>query len=295
MILLVGIPSEPPLAMVHDACHQQGFEHRLLSQRDSASWAWDQEFLSIERAPIDLASVRSVYVRMADHTALPEREDADQETAARIDSCHQRLWQWLDATPACVVNRPAAMTSNGSKPFQAQIIATTGFLVPETLVTTDPSAAEAFIDRHYGSVIYKSTSAARSIVRRWRPEDADRLLLVRHCPTQFQEWVDGVDVRVHVVGESVFATEVQSTGDDYRYAVTEGGQTHLRAIDLPADLVLRCRTLAAHLRLAFAGIDLRMSRRGVFCLEVNPSPAFSYYEQYTGQPIARAVASLLAA
>jgi hypothetical protein len=32
-----------------------------------------------------------------------------------------------------------------------------------------------------------------------------------------------------------------------------------------------------------------------FCFEVNPSPAFLYYQQATGQPIATAVAGLLAA
>jgi hypothetical protein len=32
----------------------------------------------------------------------------------------------------------------------------------------------------------------------------------------------------------------------------------------------------------------------VYCFEVNPSPAFSYYEGNTGQPISRAVARHLA-
>jgi hypothetical protein len=32
----------------------------------------------------------------------------------------------------------------------------------------------------------------------------------------------------------------------------------------------------------------------VYCFEVNPSPAFSYYEEHTQQPIAYAVARYLA-
>jgi hypothetical protein len=32
----------------------------------------------------------------------------------------------------------------------------------------------------------------------------------------------------------------------------------------------------------------------VICFEVNPSPAFSYYERHTGQPIARELALWLA-
>ena len=54
--------------------------------------------------------------------------------------------------------------------------------------------------------------------------------------------------------------------------------------------------LAEGLGLAFAGIDLKITPDNrVYCFEVNPSPAFSYYEANTGQPIARAVAEYLAA
>ncbi len=47
--------------------------------------------------------------------------------------------------------------------------------------------------------------------------------------------------------------------------------------------------------LLVSGIDLRHAKRDNrwYCFEVNPSPAFSYYEQYTGQTIAAAVARLL--
>ncbi len=31
----------------------------------------------------------------------------------------------------------------------------------------------------------------------------------------------------------------------------------------------------------------------IYCFEVNPCPAFSYYEESTGQPIARALAEYL--
>jgi glutathione synthase/RimK-type ligase-like ATP-grasp enzyme len=56
-----------------------------------------------------------------------------------------------------------------------------------------------------------------------------------------------------------------------------------------------CVNLAAGLGLAFAGIDLKITpdHAGVYCFEVNPSPAFSYYESQTGQPISRAVADYL--
>jgi glutathione synthase/RimK-type ligase-like ATP-grasp enzyme len=52
--------------------------------------------------------------------------------------------------------------------------------------------------------------------------------------------------------------------------------------------------MAAAMGLALAGIDLRRTDKGEwFCFEVNPSPAFTYYEEATGQPITDAVARLL--
>ena len=39
-------------------------------------------------------------------------------------------------------NRPSAMASNGSKPYQAAIIQSVGLATPPTLITTDPAAAE---------------------------------------------------------------------------------------------------------------------------------------------------------
>ena len=120
---------------------------------------------------------------------------------------------------------------------------------------------------------------------------------VRCCPTQFQSRVPGVDVRVHVVGAEIFATRVVSEADDYRYATHEGlPRPQLDATDLPEDVADRCLLLACRLELAVAGVDLRVTPDGEWCcFEVNPSPAFSYYESHTGQPIATAVAALLSA
>jgi hypothetical protein len=53
--------------------------------------------------------------------------------------------------------------------------------------------------------------------------------------------------------------------------------------------------LTAAMELSVAGIDLRKTPEGKWvCFEVNTSPAFTYYEEATNQPIARAIARLLA-
>jgi glutathione synthase/RimK-type ligase-like ATP-grasp enzyme len=77
---------------------------------------------------------------------------------------------------------------------------------------------------------------------------------------------------------------------DYRYAEDET----LRAVTVDEEFANRCVALAATFGVEFAGIDFRVMDNGdAYCLELNPSPAFSYYELRTGQPIARAVAEYL--
>jgi glutathione synthase/RimK-type ligase-like ATP-grasp enzyme len=204
-----------------------------------------------------------------------------------------KLWAWADEAPVRVVNRPSAMASNSSKPYQATMIERAGFRVPDTLITTDPEAAAEFWDRH-GQVIYKSVSGVRSVVSRLGPQHRGRLSDVIWCPTQFQAYVPGRDHRVHVVGDDVFAVEVLSEADDYRYASVQHSSCELRSTGLPSEIADRARVTARALDLPVCGIDLRFTPDGAwYCFEVNPSPCFTYYEHYTRQPIAETIAARL--
>ena len=187
------------------------------------------------------------------------------------------------------------MGSNGSKPFQAQAVTRRGLLTPETLITSDPDLARAFVAEH-GRVIFKSLSGIRSIVREVGDEDLRRLDHIRWCPVQFQAYVEGRNVRVHTVGDEVFATGILTEATDYRYAHRQRGEDAvLEPVEISDDLAAQCLALARDLDLPFAGIDLKVTPDDrVYCFEVNPSPAYSYYESHTGQPISAALARYLA-
>ena len=183
--------------------------------------------------------------------------------------------------------------SNNSKPYQALVISRIGLSVPPTLVTSAPAAARAFHAEH-GEVIYKSASGVRSIVRRLGPEQLERLELLRDGPAHLQAFVPGHNIRVHTVGERVFATRIESEAVDYRYAHLDGLTTRLEPVALPPTVEAACLRLAHAFDLLFTGIDLKQTPDGeFFCFEVNPSPGFLYYERHTGQPISMALAELL--
>jgi len=68
----------------------------------------------------------------------------------------------------------------------------------------------------------------------------------------------------------------------------------MTACTLPADILARCRQVSARLRLPLAGIDLRVTADGEwYCLEVNPSPSFTFYQRKTYQPISETFTQLL--
>jgi glutathione synthase/RimK-type ligase-like ATP-grasp enzyme len=110
---------------------------------------------------------------------------------------------WLELTSTLVINRLTAMAVNNSKPLQACLIRSLGFVIPGTLITTDSSTAQEFWEKH-SRVIYKSISSVRSIVSRLTPEHVRRLDDIACCPTQFQRYIPGNDHRVHVAGDEVF-------------------------------------------------------------------------------------------
>jgi glutathione synthase/RimK-type ligase-like ATP-grasp enzyme len=301
LVLLWGLEGEAPLTLVREALTRKGVPTAVLDQREilqtEIELRVDGTVTGLVRTPgqrIDLETVSGLYVRPYDTRHLPAVRQAGPGSAAwrHATAVEYALWCWAEVAPGVVVNRPAAQASNGSKPYQLDLIRRAGFAVPETLITTDPQAAQSFWERH-GAVIYKSVSSVRSQVTRLGPRDRPRLEHVAWCPTQFQAFVPGHDYRVHVAGREVFASRISAPVDDYRYPGDQ--EVEVRPAGVPPELARRCRRLAHGLGLPLAGIDLRCTPDGEwYCFEVNPSPGFAYYERATGQPISQAIARLLA-
>lgn len=303
MILLAGIPSEPPLELVAGELARRSAPVVVFNQRDTLRSTIEVEIvagrvtgtLALPGGRHRLEDFDAVYLRLMDDRLLPELRGLPPGAPEREHAAgfHDALWQWAELTPGRILNRPSAMGSNCSKPLQAQLAREAGLGVPATLITNDPDEVRAFAHRH-GRLIYKSMSGVRSIVQSLEEEDFARLEQIRRFPVQFQQLVEGTDVRVHTVGDTCFATAIHSTATDYRYTDGHPAPT-LEAVTLPDGLAERCRDLARSLGLHFAGIDLRLTPAGdAVCFEVNPSPGYSYYEANTGQPIAAALATFLA-
>jgi hypothetical protein len=302
MIVLWGVPGDTPLSLVAAALRGSGAPVVFLDQRNVADMEVQLDFdatvsgsIRFSTGVIDVSSVTSLYLRPYETERMPAVRAAGLggpvwARAAQIDDA---LLSWADLTPAVVVNRPSAMASNGSKPYQGAWVERFGFHYPDTLMTTDANLAREFRAAH-AAVIYKSISGIRSKVARLTEANEGRLDDVAWCPTQFQEYVPGDDYRVHIVGDQVFACRIASTAEDYRYANATTDALKISTTAIPADVEKRAIELTHDMGLLVSGIDLRERPDGRwYCFEVNPSPGFSYFQAATNQPIAEALADLL--
>ena len=313
MILVAGIADETPVSLVIEALDAIGagyhvFDQREVSNADITLRIADGPHadamggaLVIGGQTVPLERRTALYLRTMDDQQLPHLDALPEHAIERAHSrrLHELLLRFADVMPGRVLNRPSAMASNHSKSYQAQIIRAAGFDIPETIITNDPATARAFIQQSWAGehgVIYKSVSGLRSIVQEFRETDLLRLDRIRWCPTQFQRRVVGTDIRVHVIGETALAARIVSDATDYRYATRQiGVKPTIEPCDIDATLTRRCVELSRQLDLPLAGIDLRRTPEGRHvCFEVNPSPAFSFYEQHAGIPIASQIARYLA-
>ena len=298
MIIVAGTAAEEPVAQVLDEASRRGVDVMMLEESAAADWNLEVSATRLGRhcqafvhgRAIRLDKATGIYLRLtAPRGAGPVDELRDRRHQAAI----ALLCSWAEVAGGRVANRPSAMASNASKPYQAALIRAHGLGVPNTLVSNDPGAVVAFWAKH-SRLIYKSTSGVRSVVHELTPADGSRLDRVRHLPTQFQRLLLGTNVRVHVIGSTVFACEVTSPNVDYRYR--EGGPSAaMRSVVLPDDLVDRCLSLAQELRLPLAGIDLFRDDDGLWwCFEVNPSPAYSCFAEPGDTSMAGALTGWLA-
>lgn len=304
MILVVGGLADTVTELVCARLADSGYPYRLLDlgfypSGFRVNWHWQGTTLSgyIEGPDwkLDLEDVTGVYARyLGAEGRMPPSDIEPVSVPAVYAECDSGLMALLEDLPCPVVNRIAGGMSNNSKVYQALMVRECGLRTPPTLVTTDPEAVRRFYEDCGREVVYKSLSGIRSIVRRLTPEHLERLPLLRHGPAQFQSFIPGDNVRVHTVGDRLFATRVHSEAVDYRYGGREGHDVMMEATVVPEAVGQACLRLARRFDLLHAGIDLKETPDSeYYCFEVNPSPGFLYYEQQTGQPISVALAELL--
>ena len=274
MILVCGGLADSVTELVCARLVDCGYPYRLLDLGNYPAgfrikWHWQRTGLSGYLAgpdwKLDLDELTGVYVRYLglEGRAPPPNIEPTAVPAIYFED-DTGLMALLEDLHCVVVNRLAGGMSNNSKAYQALLVRQCGLLTPPTLVTNDVKAAHRFYEDHQGEVVYKSLSGIRSIVRRMEPGQLARLPLLRYGPAQFQSFIPGENIRVHTIGDQLFATRVHSEAVDYRYASREGRNVEMEPAILPPAIAESCLRVARQLGLLLTGIDLKATPDGEY-------------------------------
>lgn len=99
------------------------------------------------------------------------------------------------------------------------------------------------------------------------------------------------DLRVTVVGDDVFATEIENPGElDWRRS---HDNTTYRPCELSHTVVTGIHRLMCSLDLFFGALDFVRTDQGYQFIEINPNGQWGWIEHHTAQPISRALATAL--
>lgn len=246
---------------------------------------------------VSLEGIRSVYWRRPTWPTFDHLDRPD----ARYASAQVRhgLGGSLYALPALHVNHPLRTQAADFKPAQLALARQLGLRIPATLISNRILDIRAFIDAHPDGVVYKTL--------RWTPyrigdegrstwtepvaiEELDPSVIV--TPHLFQARIAKIaDVRVTVVGETVFAVRIDSDLLDWR---ADYDALSYSIIDLPGQLEKQLRAYLERCGLIFGCFDLAIDAGGDYVwIELNPNGQWGWLEDEAGVPLTAAFADIL--
>ncbi|OPC76437.1 hypothetical protein B4N89_00100 [Embleya scabrispora] len=201
----------------------------------------------------------------------------------------------LRAQPVLWVNDPVVVDAAEHKPAQLASAASHGMRVPDTLFTSDPARARAFVTDHHDKVVVKAlTQRHTTFVPTTRLRASDDLDAIAGTLHYLQALVENrlFDARVTVVGDRVFAASITTPGAlDWRTVLA--ADCRHAPITPPADVERACREHVRDLGLRYAALDFVVTADGWTYLETNCAGEFGWIEALAGLPISTEIARLL--
>lgn len=257
-------------------------------------------------ASIDLSTVKSVYYRRPKIPMPPsdlvsgEQQFVINETASVLEG----IYKYLD--DKFWVSKVFAIRQAENKLYQQLIASHFGLVVPRSIVTNNYGKAVEFIRAH-GECILKPIKSGfvcddinpkvifTSLITQ---RDISTLERINECPSYLQENIVKIaDLRVTVVGSSVFAAKIYSQAtEDTQIDWRKGENVNLKyeTIDLGPELNEACIKLTRHLGLQFGALDFILDKKGNYIfLEINPNGQWGWIQFRLNYDISGTITKLL--
>jgi glutathione synthase/RimK-type ligase-like ATP-grasp enzyme len=250
---------------------------------------------------LDPSEIRAVWWRRA-RMPLPHAfADSTLRDFAQANT-HAHLWSFFLSLPSSVrfINPIAAEARAAYKPVQLRLARASGLAIPRTLVTNNPDHATAFVRAqhdHSRACIVKQLRTVRAagyLTQEVKPGDLERFEQFRDAPVILQERLTGLDIRVVVVGDEVFAAAETASAPTSIPDIRATLDTSCSRVSIPDEVRHRLMRLHADLGLYFGAYDFIRTDDGTwYFLEVNATGQWLYLETAASLPIAEAFARLL--
>ena len=208
----------------------------------------------------------------------------NKEIVATTDSLYSALkCNWVNPIEAINMHR--------TKAYQLYMLAQNGYRVPHTLISNDSDEIIKFAEENDYNLIYKPVQGGcHTKVLTKEDLSPDRLSSFRSGAVQFQEKLDGTDIRVYVVGDKIFPAEIRAKTIDFR----SDENAEIVPVELPKQIEEQCLKILDMFKLKFTGIDIKTKSNGEYVfIEANPSPMFVGFEKQTGYNITENLCNLL--
>ncbi len=260
---------------------------------------------------LDLEAVSGVWCRTLNYerlSSLPERvpEELRSYAVGGMSRLAESLSAFFRPDTVWVPGEREALMRAVLKPYQLRLARQIGFDIPETLIGTDPSAAQVFLERH-GTCVVKPLApfpppGMNQFTKVFKAGEI-KFTALTVMPQIVQELIEPMcELRVYVVRDQVFASEVRDTQSDQ--ALAEGVRDFRISFEndtfeaapyvLPDKVRDNCVRLVRALGLNTGAIDIIVDRRGrYYFLEINPNGQWAFVAPETVSQIGRTLARLL--
>jgi glutathione synthase/RimK-type ligase-like ATP-grasp enzyme len=287
---------ESPVLYTHDFPQKSAISIHLDSGQTRSGNAVAVEFSCARHyRPTALEDADAVWLRRwYQPIASPDLHPADSKFSQTESGEFMRAtMHMLDERERFWVNPLQAKLRADRKPVQLSNARDVGLRIPRTLFSNDPEQIRSFFKGNGGRAIYKPLTAACWISEEKSHATFTSVLsedLLRHdaslanAPGIYQEFLDkDFELRVTVIGRSVFAARLDSQKDGYYLTDWRANQLDSEIqcdmFELPADIEHKCMALMDRLGLVFGCIDIVVTPRGEYVfLEVNEMGQFIWIE-----------------
>jgi glutathione synthase/RimK-type ligase-like ATP-grasp enzyme len=246
--------------------------------------------IAVAERSLDLEDIRSIWYRRTIHPTPAETLPPAERGFVAGELRHLALGLVLD-DEARWVNPIDRVSIAEHKVYQLRCAEALGLRIPQTLVSTNPTALKAFAAETRHGAIVKPIFHGLFVERSRRSSIYTRRVTAcdfedesyADCPVLIQEEIPRqADVRATFIGEKCFVADIVTDQQAVDWRRPELALHH-SVSTLDAGTESLCRAMLKKLGLVYGAFDFIRSREGeLVFLEVNPTGEWAWLEEKLG-------------